>query len=791
MESPILTVRKGPLRGERFEVASRLVFGRADANVLLEDEQVSRPHAAFQLVDGGLEVEDLDSLNGTFLNGRRIAEPTRLKPGDLIRMGDTTIEVEGLPREEEPAPEEGPDASAAVEAILTKARAVPVAPTSPPAASPPPRSVEEVTAGVGPLERPKLTSSAKGRVFPSDGLLVVQLIVALEFFMSGLNKIVLGNFPSGLGSELSENLDAAYSWYRPILRHIVIPNGALFGYVIEIEELLIGLVLAAGAMLWLLRWEDLRRSTRRLVLTSSVLANLGGAALLLNLRFASGAENPFFFPKDPFDEAVDLDTIFLLLQLTLAGVGIWLLASLRGRRALPELNPGAAKVVVAGGGFGGLAAARKLERLLPADAAQITLVSDDNFLLYTPLLPSVAAGALEPTSIVVPLREQLESAQIHLGHVTGVDLEQRILNVEAPTVGTRRGPSAAGGRLIEVPYDHLIIALGSVSRKAAIPGLAEWAVGLKSLRDAFALRNRVIRTLELAESLPSDGERQAVLTFVFVGAGYAGVEGIAELQDFVADVIDLYPLCAACRPRWILLQAGDRIMPEISPKLSEFAAGRLAARGIEIRTDTTLTEVSRDRVILSTGEEIPAQTVVWTAGVEPDPVVAKLGLPMDERKRIRTNADLRVDGHDRLWAIGDAAAVPDPAAGGTRPCPPTAQHAVRHGSAVAANVAAALGFGRVTPFSYRTRGSVVELGRRKAVAKIGPVHLKGFLAWAVSRSYHIMEMPGLRRKLRLSFDWSLDVFQGRDTSELGRLGSRATAESGLAPTIPSGPPSTP
>jgi NADH:ubiquinone reductase (H+-translocating) len=787
MQPPSLIVRSGPLEGQRFEVASRLVFGRAEANVLLDDEQVSRPHAVFDLVDGALQVEDLDSTNGTLVNENRIAKPTRLEPGDRIRIGRTTIQVEGRPQVEPVVPEQPAEdaaAAAAAAAVLTRAHAVPSAAPPPPQANP--RPLEQVTAGVGPLARLKLTSSAKGRVFPSDALLIVQLIVAWEYLMSAINKIVLGNFPSGLGGELRGSLGDAYSWYRPVLRNIVIPNGAFFGYSIEIGELLIGLALAGSSILWLLRWETLRRGTRRLVLWSAVCSNLAGAGLLINLKFAHGATNPFFFPAGPFDEAVDLDTIFVLLQLTLAGVGIWLLSSLRGRRAVPDLNPAAAKVVIAGGGFAGLAVARKLEKLLPPDAAQITLVSADNFLLYTPLLPGVAAGALEPTSVVVPLREQLDRVGVLLGHVTGVDLEQRVLHVQSPALGAPRGRTAIGGLGRKLPYDHLIVALGSVSRKPPIPGLAERALGLKTLRDAFELRNRVLRTLELAESLTSDEERRAALTYVFVGAGYAGVEGIAELQDFVADVIDLYPMCAACRPRWVLLQAGERIMPETSPRLAEFAAKKLVGRGLEIRTNTKLTEVTPDRVMLSTGEEIHTHTVVWTAGVEPEPTIARLGLPLDEQRRIRTNIDLRVEGQERVWAAGDASAVPDPAAEQQRPCPPTAQHAVRQGYAIAVNIAAALGFGRAKPFGYKSRGSVVELGRRKAVAQLGPVHLWGFLAWAVSRSYHLMEIPGLRRKIRLSFGWGLNVFQGRDTSDLGRLGASVT--NALAPVVPGGPP---
>ncbi|HWI74302.1 MAG TPA: FAD-dependent oxidoreductase, partial [Baekduia sp.] len=248
-------------------------------------------------------------------------------------------------------------------------------------------------------------------------------------------------------------------------------------------------------------------------------------------------------------------------------------------------------VVIAGGGFGGFYAARTLEKVLPPQAARITLVNDVNFMLYTPLLPGAAAGTLEPRHVVVPLREELKRTHLRLGTVTGATPEASTLQVRT-----------LKGTLEDLSYDHLIVALGSVSRTLPIPGLAEHGIGFKSLPEAIELRNHVLRTLEVAETLEDPVERKKWLTYVFVGAGYAGLEGLAELQDFAADVIDLYPRCRTQGMRWILVEARDRIMPEIPAPLADFATRELRGRGIAIRTSTTLDAVTEDDVTLSGGE---------------------------------------------------------------------------------------------------------------------------------------------------------------------------------------------
>src|SRR5829696_2602410 len=372
-------------------------------------------------------------------------------------------------------------------------------------------------------------------------------------------------------------------------------------------------------------------------------------------------------------------------------------------------------IAIAGGGFGGFYAARRLEQVLPPQSARITLVSDVNFLLYTPLLPGAASGTLEPRHVVIPLREEL------------------------------------------------IGAIGSVSRVLDVPGLAEHGLGFKTISEAIELRNRALSNLEVAESLEDPDERRRYLQFIFVGAGYAGVEGIAELQDFVSSVIERYPRCRLDGTRWILVEAQDRIMPEVDPKLADWTTRELRGRGIEVRTGTTLQSIKDDSATLSTGESIPTRLVCWTAGVKPPAVLRDLGLPLQPNGRIDVDRAMRVRGQEDVWAIGDCAAVPDPAANGERPTPPTAQHALRQGRLAADNVAAQLGHGKVRPFKYKTKGVFVDLGRNQAVANLAGLKLSGFPAWWAARTYHLLMMPGTARKARLIADWTVGLAFGRDS----------------------------
>jgi NADH:ubiquinone reductase (H+-translocating) len=432
-------------------------------------------------------------------------------------------------------------------------------------------------------------------------------------------------------------------------------------------------------------------------------------------------------------------------------------------------------VVIAGGGFGGFYAARTLEHALPLQSTRVTLVSDVNFMLYTPLLPGAAAGTLEPRHVVVPLREALDRTDLRIGTILDADPDRSVVRLQA-----------LEGHVEELDYDQLIVAIGSVSRTLPVPGLAEHGLGFKSLPDAIELRNRLLRTLEAAETLDDTRERRAWLTYVFVGGGYAGLEGLAELQDFAADAIERYPRCRMQGMRWILVEATDRVMPEISPELAEFAVRELRGRGIEIRTNTTLDELTETTARLSGGEVVPTRTCVWTAGVRPHPVVERLGLPLNDSGRIRVDATMRVEGRPNVWAIGDAAAVPDPAKKEGAPSPPTAQHAIRQGRRVARNVAATLGNGRVRPFTYKTKGVFVDMGQGEAVADTIGIRWRGRPAWLLARTYHLAMMPGVKRKLRLLVDWNVQLLFGRDLSELGQLGHPAALAQPTAGGTPAG-----
>ena len=415
------------------------------------------------------------------------------------------------------------------------------------------------------------------------------------------------------------------------------------------------------------------------------------------------------------------------------------------------------EVVIAGGGFGGYYAARQLEKRAPRDV-RVTLINDVNFLLYAPLLPGAAASTLDPRHVVVPLREHLKRTELRMGWVTGGDPEQNKLKWKM-----------ISGEEIEYSYDQLIVAMGSVSRTLPIPGLVEHAIGFKTIAEATALRNRIVRHLELAEGLDDPQERRPWLSFVFVGGGYAGLEGVAFLADFADDIIKRYPRCREVGTSWMLVDAAPRVMPELQPQLADFTVQLLEKRGISFRLSTQVQEVRDDRVILSSGEVVPARTVCWTAGVKASPVAERMGLELDGG-RIVCNEYMRVPAYDNVWAVGDIAAIPDPARPG-QSCPPTAQHAIRQGKLLGRNVAAALGGrGEIRPFTFKTLGSFAELGRHKAVANLMGIRVRGFLAWAICRVYHLAWIPGLDRKSRLIADWSTEIIFPRDIAEMGQLG---------------------
>jgi NADH:ubiquinone reductase (H+-translocating) len=417
-------------------------------------------------------------------------------------------------------------------------------------------------------------------------------------------------------------------------------------------------------------------------------------------------------------------------------------------------------VVIAGGGFAGMSAARELERILPRQSTRLSLVNDVNFMLYTPFLPEAAAGMLEPRHVVTPLRDILRRTYLRLGAVTGHDPEARTL-----ILSTHEGEDE------EIRYDQFLVALGSVSRSLPIPGLDKHAIGFKSLADAIWLRNHVVESLERANATDDPVRREEHLTYVFVGGGYSGLEALAELQDFAADAIERYPRARLHGMRWILVEATDRVLPEVDLPLAEYAMKQLRGRGIDIRLGTRLDEAGADFAVLSTGERIPSRTIVWTAGVAPHPSLRNLNLPIDETGRVKVDEYLRVEGLQGVWAAGDCAGVPDPRSAEGRACPPTAQHAVRQGPTAARNMAAELGVGRgPVPFTYEAKAAFVNLGRYKAVGELSRRRFRGFPAWWMARTYHISQVPGIARKIRAVADWTVGLPFGRDVAEVGSIG---------------------
>jgi NADH:ubiquinone reductase (H+-translocating) len=313
-------------------------------------------------------------------------------------------------------------------------------------------------------------------------------------------------------------------------------------------------------------------------------------------------------------------------------------------------------------------------------------------------------------------------------------------------------------------YDELVVALGAISRTLPIPGLADHAVGFKSLADAIHLRNHVLRRLEAASAATSEGRRRRELTFVFVGAGYAGVEALAELADLVRDALRHYPALRDEPQHWVLVDAAEKILPEIPTRLGDYAAQQLARRGVDIRVKTTLESVEPHAAVLSDGSRILTSTVVWTAGVRANPANERLGMPLDDRGRVLVDSLLRVEGVPHVWGLGDGARVPNEATPGLFD-PPTCQHALRQARRLAKNLT-----GEQKAYRYRMLGQVATLGRYKGIADVVDLRFRGFAGWFVTRSYHLYQLPLLTRKLRVVADWTTSLFFRRDIAELSMLG---------------------
>jgi NADH dehydrogenase len=409
------------------------------------------------------------------------------------------------------------------------------------------------------------------------------------------------------------------------------------------------------------------------------------------------------------------------------------------------------RIVILGGGFAGTSIALRLEQTFRCDpSVEITLIDAENFFTFTPLLPEAPSGSIQPKHIVFPLRALLRRTIVRQAEVTGIDLERR--TVTAAHCG-------ACGKYT-VPFDHLVLAVGSTPNFFGLPGVAEHALTMKSLADATALHAHVIDKLEHADLHPNPAVRRQLLTFVMAGGGFAGVETLAELNDFVRGAGHFYPNIRSVEVRMVLVHSGPRILPEVSQSLSDYALQQLRSRGVEVLLNTRVLECSNDAVRLSSGEEISAATFIWATGTAPSPILSSLDAPRAKNGRIEVDATMAVSDRPGVWALGDGAAVPDVTIGGI--CPPTAQHALRQGRRLADNIAATLRGEAPQPFRFRTLGLLAGLGRRCAVAEILGMRFSGFIAWWLWRTIYLMKLPGFERKLRVALDWTLDLFFPRD-----------------------------
>ena len=442
----------------------------------------------------------------------------------------------------------------------------------------------------------------------------------------------------------------------------------------------------------------------------------------------------------------------------ITGLSFYVLVSLY-RRARPGAEvvaePPAAptrRVVILGGGFGGVSTAQRLEQLFARDPhLEIALVSQSNYLLFTPMLAEVASSGLEAQHISAPVRAACPHTRFVRAEVEGVDTATQVVRVRA-------SPSAPVETL---PYDHLVLALGSVPNFYGLPGLEEHSFTLKTLDDATRLRNHVIALLERADVERNGEERRRMLTFVVAGGGFAGTEMIAELLDLVHGVLRYYPNIQAHEPRFVLVHSGERILPEISAPLADYALRKLRTRGIEFMLHTRVAGATVDAVLVGDGGRIETHTLVWTAGNQPHPLLRTLPCERNRAGAVVADTTLRVVGLDNVWAAGDCAQIPDVNNEG-RPCPPTAQHALRQGQVVAGNVAAALRGQPLWEFRYRTIGTLVALGHRTAVAELRGWKFSGLLAWFMWRTVYLSKLPGLEKKVRVALDWTIDLFFPRD-----------------------------
>lgn len=422
----------------------------------------------------------------------------------------------------------------------------------------------------------------------------------------------------------------------------------------------------------------------------------------------------------------------------------------------PHIAP---RIVVVGGGYVGMYTALGLQRKLDKGRARITVIDPRSYMTYQPFLPEAAAGALEPRHVVVPLRKVLKRCQVITGEVKAINHADKIVRVH---------PEAADP--YDLPYDILVVALGAISRTLPIPGLADVGIGFKQVEEAIALRNHVVDRLDIAASTTDEDVRRRALTFVVVGGGFAGVEALGELENMAQYARRYYPQIGPRDMRWVLVEATGRILPEVGPEMGVYTVEELSKRGIEIRLETRLESCADGHVVLSKGRPFDSDTIIWTAGVKANPVLADTDLPLDERGRVKCLPDMRVQGTDDAWAAGDNAAVPDVTA--SQPgmtTAPNAQHAVRQAKLLANNIVAVLEGRQPEEYRHKYVGSVASLGLYKGVAHVYGIKVRGFAAWFMHRTYHMSKMPTFNRKVRVLVDWTMALLFRREVVTLGRM----------------------
>jgi NADH dehydrogenase len=420
------------------------------------------------------------------------------------------------------------------------------------------------------------------------------------------------------------------------------------------------------------------------------------------------------------------------------------------------------RIVIVGGGFAGMTTVERLERLFGADpAVSLTLVSDSNSLLFTPMLAEVAGGSLEPMHICTPLRSSLRRTHVVYGLVEHIDLKQKRLLL---------APEARSSHQSVVFFDHLVLAVGSVSNYLGLAGIEETAFDFKSVTDAMRIRGHVLDMLELADREPDPAQRRAMLTFVVAGAGFAGAELAGALNDFVRGALLYYPNLAPDEVQVLVVHSRDHILPELSRSLAQYALERMTARGVTFKLNTRLVNAQAGVVRLRPQEEIRTETLIWTAGVKPHPLVQMLAAAHDPHGAILVDQHLAVPGLAGVWALGDCALVTDARTG--KSCPPTAQFAVREAETLAHNIHASSHHRPLQPFHFDALGLLCVVGYQTACAEIKGVRFSGFLAWILWRGIYLSKLPGAERKLRVLGDWIIELFFPRDLVQTIELNDR-------------------